>query len=207
MIEQGTAEWKAQRCGKITASRFSDVMSFLKNGKPSESRQKYMREIVFEILSGVPKQCAQGQALKWGSEIEQFAREAYELKTGSFVYPSEFITHPTIDFIGCSPDGLVGEEGGIEIKCPYDEGKHIQTLLEGVPQEHIPQIQGNLFVTNRKWWDFVSFDPRQAEGHRMYVERVLRDEDYISNLSKEICIFYKEVQEMIDVLKCKKGIL
>lgn len=205
MIEQGTDEWKQERCARLTASRFFDVLSLLKSGAPSEARSKYMREIVFEILSGVPKQSAQAVAMKWGTEIEIYAREAYELQTGNIVQTASFVRHPELDFVGCSPDGLVDSDGGIEIKCPHDEGKHIQTLLEGIPKEHIPQIQGNLFVTNRKWWDFISYDPRQGAEYRLYVQRVERDEQFISKLKMELEKFWKEVCGMVEALSKKKA--
>lgn len=201
MIEQRTDEWLMQRVGKITASRFCDAMKKLKNGNPSEARLNYVRELVFEVLSGNPKQSVQANALKWGSEIEQYAREAYELKTGELVTLAEFVTHHKHPFIGCSPDGLIGEEGGIEIKCPHNECIHIQTLVEGMPVDHIPQIQGAMFVTGRKWWDFISYDPRQAPDYRLYIQRIHRDEDYIQKLEKELLEFWRDVQMTLEVLK------
>lgn len=201
MIEQGSAEWLQARCGKITASRFADVLSFLKNGKPSEAHQKYKRELVFEILSGVPKQSTQARALEWGSEIEQFAREAYEIETGNIVKPAEFTLHPILPYVGSSPDGLVEPNGGIEIKCPYDEAKHVQALLEGMPAEHMAQVQGNMFVTGREWWSFVSFDPRQSEPYRLYIQQVQRDEEYIEKLQNSLKLFWDECCEMVELLK------
>jgi len=205
MIEQRTEAWHQQRCGKLTASRFSDILSVLKSGKSSESRSKYMREIVFEILSGVPKQSSNAQAMKWGTEIEQYARESYELYTGNIVQSAEFTLHPQFQYVGCSPDGLIDFDGGIEIKCPHDESKHIQTLLEGMPQEHIPQIQGTLFVTGRKWWDFVSYDPRQGEDYRLYIQRVYRDEKFINDLRERLIQFWNESCEMVCLLKNRKA--
>ena len=203
MIEQRSDEWHQQRCGKITASRFIDVLSVLKNGKPSQARQKYMREIVFEILSGVPKQSTSAQALKWGSEIENYAREAYEVESGNIVQNSEFIIHPEMEFVGGSPDGLINDDGGLEMKCPYDESTHVQTLLDGMPEEHYAQVQGTLFVTGRKWWDFVSFDPRQAEPYRLYIQRINRDDIFIESLKTALILFWQETCEMVE--KIKKG--
>ena len=205
MIEQGSADWLKQRCGKITASRFVDVLAVLKSGKPAEARQKYQRELVFEILSGVPKQSASASAMKWGSEIEQYAREAYEIETGNIVKTAEFTLHSTLPHVGSSPDGLVEPNGGIEIKCPYDEAKHIQTLLDGMPEEHTAQIQGNMWVTGRNWFDFVSFDPRQGEAYRIYIQRIPRDENYISNLKIELEKFWIEVCENVEKLKNRKA--
>lgn len=205
MIEQRTEEWLQQRAGRITASRFIDVLSVLKSGKPSEARQKYQRELVFEILSGVPKQSTSASAMKWGSEIEQYAREAYEIETGNIVKPAEFTLHPILPHVGSSPDGLVEPNGGIEIKCPYDEAKHVQTLLDGMPAEHMPQVQGNMWVTGREWWDFISYDPRQSEPYRIYIQRIPRDENYISNLESELKKFWNEVCEIVETLKKRKA--
>lgn len=205
MNEQGTPEWHQERAGKVTASRFADVMSFLKNGQSSQARLKYTYEIAFEILSGVPKQSVSAAALKWGKEIEVYARQAYELQTGNIITLSGFVTHREIAYVGSSPDGLVDEDGGIEIKCPHDETVHIQTLLEGMPEDHTAQIQGNMFVTGRKWWDFISFDPRQAEPYRFYVQRIERDQKFIDKLEESIASFWKECCSMIYDLRKKKA--
>jgi putative phage-type endonuclease len=205
MIEQGTPEWHQERCGKVTASRFADVLAFLKSGAPAQARLKYMREIAFEILSGVPKQSVSAAALKWGKEIEGYAREAYELQTGNIITTSGFLTHPKKTFVGCSPDGFVEEDGGVEIKCPHDETVHVQTLIEGMPEDHIAQVQGNMLVTGRQWWDFISFDPRQAEPYRIFIQRVPRDRKFIEKLEESIESFWKEACAMVDDIKQKKA--
>jgi len=178
-------------------------MNFTKAGKSSEARQKYMREVVFEILSGTPKQSATAKAMDWGKDIEQYAREAYETKTGEFATIAEFQTHKDMQFVGSSPDFLIGEDGGAEIKCPHDEGKHVLTLLNGMPEEHMAQIQGNMFVTGRNWWDFVSYDPRQAEPYRIYIQRIERDDIFIEKLREELLKFWKEVALMVTQIKGK----
>ncbi len=205
MSEQGSPEWAQERAGKITASRFADVLAVLKNGGPSQARLKYMREIAFEILSGVPKQSTNAAALKWGKEIEGYAREAYELQTGNIITTTGFATHPTLAYVGSSPDGLVDEDGGIEIKCPHDETVHVQTLIEGMPEEHTAQVQGNMFVTGRQWWDFISFDPRQAEPYRIFIQRIPRDEKFIAKLEASIDSFWTEACAMVDGIKQRKA--
>lgn len=205
MSEQGSTEWAQERAGKVTASRFADVMAVLKSGAPSQARLKYMKEIAFEILSGVPKQSVNAAALKWGKDIEGYAREAYELQTGNIIKIVGFVTHPTMEYVGSSPDGLVDEDGGIEIKCPHDETVHIGTLIEGMPEEHIAQVQGNMFVTGRKWWDFISFDPRQAEPYRFYIQRIERDENFIARLEESITSFWKECCAMVFNIRQKKA--
>lgn len=199
MIEQGSAEWHQQRAGKITASRFADVITInSKTGKPTAARDSYMREIVASILSGRPRHEIGSKSLSWGREVEGYAREAYELETGRLVVPSKFLLHPEYDYIGASPDGLVGDDGGIEVKCPHDEAIHILTYMKGMPKDHIPQVQGNMLVTGRKWWDFISYDPRQATAFRLYHQPVIRDDAYINDvLLPGLQAFWLEVQEML----------
>lgn len=207
-IEQRSTEWHQQRCGKITASRFSDCLAFTKGSKnvppkPLEARNKYARELAFEITSGNPVHMVSSKSMAWGTEAEVLAREAYELETGAIVTESGFVLHPDYPYIGASPDGLIGKDGGLEIKSPHDEAVHIRTWLEGIPEEHIAQVQGNLFVTGRQWWDFVSFDPRQAAPYRLYIQRIPRDEDYIEKLRIGLLAFWTDVQKIVSELKQK----
>lgn len=201
-IEQRTDEWRLARAGKLTGSRFADVIAVTKAGKPTAARDKYMREIVFERIAGVPRHSIDGHALRWGTEVEEFAREAYELETGHFVTPAEFVAHPVYPFIGASPDGLIGIDGGYESKCPMDEAVHINTWLCGMPEEHIPQVQGCMMVTGRKWWSFVSYDPRVSERFRLFYQRIERDDAYINSvLLPGLLQFNAEVDSMIAELE------
>ncbi|MDR5756989.1 YqaJ viral recombinase family protein [Caballeronia sp. LZ035] len=198
VIEQRTDEWRAQRAGRLTASRFGDVISLTKAGKPTAARDKYMREIVFERLASTAKHSVDGHALRWGTEVESFAKEAFELETGMIVMQAEFQQHSDYAFIGASPDGLINGDGGYESKCPMDEAVHINTLLHGMPEEHIPQVQGCMMVTGRKYWMFVSYDPRVSERFRLYHERVERDDDYINGVLLPCLLqFNAEVEQMI----------
>jgi predicted phage-related endonuclease len=197
-IEQRSDEWRAQRAGRLTASRFVDVVSMTKAGKPTAARDKYMREIVFERLAAAPKHSIDGHALRWGTEVEAFAKEAFELETGHIVMPAEFTLHPDYPFIGASPDGLIGADGGYESKCPMDEAVHINTLLNGMPDEHKPQVQGCMMVTGRKYWMFVSYDPRVSERFRLFHQRIERDDTYIDQiLLPGLLQFNAEVEQMI----------
>lgn len=203
--EQRTEEWFEARRGKITASSFADAMAFGepdKTGyrKPLESRGRLMRQLAFERTSGKPKQAATSKSMNWGKEVEDFAREAYEIRTGVMVRPSGFVAHPLHPFIGASPDGRADPDGGCEIKCPYSEEVHILTMLEGMPEEHIWQVQGNMMVTGAKWWDFISFDPRQKERYQLYVERIERDDDFIQRLETGLLQFEIELQAMVKKL-------
>lgn len=209
MTEEERARWHADRSGRITASNFADVLALKKDGKPLAARDKYMRELVFERLAGTHKHSISSKSLAWGTEIEQFAREAYQVDTGNLVTQSPFIVHAKYDFIGASPDGLVDDDpegpGGTESKCPMDEAVHVETWLKGMPDEHIPQVQGGMFVTGRKWWDFISFDPRCKDTPQMmlYVQRIYRDEVYIATLEAGLLKFEAELRVMIQDVRAR----
>lgn len=203
MNEQRSQEWHLDRLGKITASRFIDALSFDKrSGKPTEARNTYLYELVYQITSGQVKDQVYAKSLAHGIETEPIAKQAYELETGEFIQESGFIVHPEFDFIGCSPDGLIGDDGGIEIKSPHNVKIHLQTLIDGMPAHHIPQVQGCMFVTGRKWWDFVSYDPRQREDLRLYIQRIYRDEQYIEEVLKPgLLVMWLDVCGLIYRLK------
>lgn len=193
---QRTEQWHADRAGRITASRFVDVVAKTAAGKPKAERAKYMREVVFERLAAQAKHSVSSKSLNWGTEVEDFAIDAYELRTGLITARSPFVVHPRYDFIGASPDRLVGVDGGCEVKCPHDEGVHIETWLSGMPEDHIPQVQGGMLVTGRAWWDFISYDPRQGERFRLYVQRIERDQAYINSMLAELLQFNAEALKM-----------
>ena len=189
--EQGTEAWRAERAGKISASRFSDVMGT----KPA--RVKYARELVFERLAQQPKHEINSKAIAWGTDIEDFGVEAFELRTGLIASRCGFITHPRYPFIGASPDRLTSDGGGLECKSPHDEAVQIATWLDGMPAEHMAQVQGGMFVTGRPHWWYCSYDPRQAERLRLYVERIPRDDIYIARLAGSLRQFETEVCAMV----------
>lgn len=197
---QGTPEWFAARCGRATASRFSDVLAAIKVGEAA-ARRNYKAQLVCERMTGVPAEAFESAAMKWGTEQEPFARMAYEAKTGEIVEETGFIAHPEM-MAGASPDGLIGTDGGFECKCP-NTATHIDTLLKGMPAEHLPQVQGCMWITGRKWWDFVSYDPRLPERLQLYVQRVERDNDYIATLEVSVSRFLIEVDELVSQLERK----
>lgn len=187
MSEQRTDEWFADRCGKFTGSRFVDVLArSKKDGKPLKAFYDVIEQVVVERLYGKPVEGAVGAALRWGSDVEPSARAAYELETGYAVSEEGFIQHAQFEFAGCSPDGIIGTDGGIEMKCPNNPAIHIKRFTEGMEDEHMPQVQGCMWVTGRKWWDFVSYDPRAPERFQIYIQRVERDEAYIANLQASV---------------------
>ena len=202
--EQGSAAWLYERCGFVTASRFRDVMAKLKSGKPSEKRQTYLMECVIERLTGRPNDHFASTAMQWGTDQEPHSRMAYESATGAMVEEVGFIKHPTLPMVGGSPDGLIGEDGGWESKSPYNSAVHLYTVLEGMPEEHIAQVQGCMWLTGRAWWDFQSFDPRLPEPLNRYCQRIERDEKYIAALEAEVIAFSAEVAEMVERLKAHK---
>lgn len=205
MIEQRSDEWRHERAGKLTASRFADVIKRTRDNKPTAAYFKYMRELAFERMTGMPKHQVSSKSLAWGTGVEETARKAYELETGDIVIESPFVVHPNYQFIGCSPDGLIGDNCGYESKCPMDESVHIDTLLEGMPEEHKPQVQGSMLVTGRKNWVFVSYDPRQAEDYRLYYQNIPMDEDYCAHMLGQLILFNDEVEKLIAALKAKKA--
>lgn len=197
-IIQGSPEWFAARAGRATASEFSTVQSEgRKNGTPSLGRQKYAMRLAIERLTGTVEQQGSFKATDHGHEFEPMARMAYEAKSGNVVDEVSFIKHPSL-MAGSSPDGLIDEDGGLEIKCPANRDVHAHTLRFGMPEEHIPQVQGNLWVTGRKWWDFVSYNPNMPAGLQLYLQRIPRDEAYISALENAVIEFCIEVDALVE---------
>lgn len=195
---QGSPEWFAIRCGLATASRFSDVLAKIKTGEAA-SRRNYRAQLVCERLTGVPAEAFESSAMKWGTETEPFARAAYEAFSGELVEQVAFIKHEKLA-TGASPDGLIGDDGLLEIKCP-NTATHIDTLLKGMSADHNPQVQGQLWITGRQWVEFVSFDPRLPGRLQLHIQRVPRDQPYIDNLEKEIALFLFEVDSLVAELE------
>lgn len=199
-VEQGSDEWKAARLGHITASNMADVMSKGKDGKESATRYKYKVKLVAERLSGVAAESFSNAAMQWGIETEQFACIAYEAAKDVLVDKTGFWLHPEIKWIGVSPDRLVGDDGLLEVKCP-NTTTHLDYVFDNkVPSDYMKQIQCQLWVTGRKWCDFISFDPRLPKRNQLLVIRVERDEDMISKMAAECVKFLAEVDSLIEFL-------
>jgi putative phage-type endonuclease len=199
-IEQGSIEWKMLRAGKVTASRVADVLSKIKSGE-SAGRKNYKMDLVAERLTNQPAESFTNSAMQWGTEQEPFARIAYETKMNLFVEQIPFMDHPKIEWFGCSPDGLVAEDGLIEIKCP-NTTTHLEYIDGGKPPaKYIPQMQTQMACTGRKWCDFVSFDPRLPENLQLFVVRLDRDDGYIKDMEVEVQKFLQEVNELFTKLK------
>ena len=203
-IKQGTEEWHQIRLGKVTASRVSDVMSKIKSGE-SAGRKNYKMDLVVERLTNTPTSSFTNAAMAWGTETEPLARMAYEVHSGNFVETVAFIQHPSIEWFGCSPDGLIGSEGNLEIKCP-NTSTHIDYLLAGVPPaKYVPQMQTQMACTGRLWTDFVSYDPRLPPELQLFVVRLDRDEAYIQQIEDEVKQFLDEVKQIYSQLKARNN--
>lgn len=203
MHEQRTEQWHADRCGHATASCFADILAVGKTGKPLKARDDLLMRLVTERLTQTQETGLDSFSMKWGRDVEPFARAAFEAETGLIVTESPFVKHPTIEWVGCSPDGLIGSDAGYESKCPKNSAVHLETIRSGMPTEHTAQVQGCMLVTGRSSWWFVSYDPRMPEHLRIYVEQVRRDEAYIANLEKQIVAFLAEVAQQVEFFKRK----
>jgi putative phage-type endonuclease len=201
-IIQGSAEWFAIRCGKATASKICDIVATTKGGWGA-SRKNYAAQLIAERLTGTPADSFSNPAMAWGTEKEPEARRAYSFREDVDVAEIGFVLHPSIQMSGASPDGLVGDDGLVEIKAP-NTATHIDTLLsEAVPAKYITQMMWQMACTGRKWCDFVSFDPRLSEPMRLFVKRVYRDDAEIDRLEKLVSAFLTEVDVTLSALRGK----
>jgi putative phage-type endonuclease len=203
-MEQGTAEWHQIRLGKVTASRVADVMAKTKTG-PSASRMNYMAQLLCERLTGTPADFFMNDAMRWGTEKEPEARLAYSFHHDADVTEIAFVDHPTILMSGASPDGLIGLDGLLEIKCP-NTSTHLDTLASGKPAgKYVTQMQWQMACTGRQWCDFASYDPRLPEHLRLFVTRVPRDGELIAAMEAEVTAFLAELDARIEDLNTRYG--
>lgn len=197
-ILQRSADWHSDRIGKVTASRVKDL-----NAKPSKGKalNALGLTILAERLTGVQKEFFTNAAMQWGIDNEAHAIAAYENETGNFVAGTGLIDHPFIEMFGASPDGLVGKDGQIEVKCP-DTTTHLNTLLtKQVPDEYIPQITCQLSCTRREWCDFVSYDPRLEPELQIIIIRVFAKDLAIESLEQDVRKFNAAIEEAKASLK------
>jgi len=201
-MEQQSNEWFTARLGKVTASRVADVIAKTKTGY-SASRDNYMAQLICERLTGQKGESFTNAAMEWGTQTEPLARSAYENARNLLVKEVGFINHPRIEMSGASPDGLVADDGLVEIKCP-NTATHIDTLLSGkVPTKYITQMQWQMLCCQRKWCDFVSFDNRLPEHLQLFVQEVEFDPEYCAMLEKEVVLFLTELDNKVAKLKEK----
>lgn len=194
--DQGTPEWFAARLGKATGSRFADVLA----GGKGLTRKAYAVQLALEIVTGKQAETFTSQAMQDGTEREPIARALYEAHTGNFVDEVGFCMHDTMD-CGVSPDGLINEDGGIEIKCPKASTHAGYLSIPAEPSTYTAQIQGCMWVTGRSWWDFVSYHPDFPENAQLIVRRIQRDDVYIAALQTSVEMFMKEVKREVDLIR------
>lgn len=197
-ILQRSEDWYSGRCGKVTASRVKDL-----NAKPAKGKALNALGLIIlaERLTGAQKEITPNPAMQWGIYNEPYAITAYENETGCFVVGTGLINHPFIEMFGASPDGLVGEDGQIEVKCP-DTTTHLNTLLtKQVPDEYIPQITSQLSCTRREWCDFISFDPRLEPELQIIIIRIFAKDLAIETLEQDVRKFNKAIDDAIETLK------
>lgn len=194
--DQGTPEWLAERAGKVTASRMADVMATIKTGEAA-GRANYRAELVAQRLTGQVEAGFTNAAMQWGTEQEPFARASYEILRGVIVEEVGFVPHPIIRMSGASPDGLVGPDGMVEIKCP-NTATHIAFLLDGkIPSKYQLQMAWQMACCGRQWVDYASFDPRMPEYLRLKVVRYTAAEAGIPALEEAVKKFIAEVDATV----------
>lgn len=199
--EQGSAGWLLQRAGHATASCFADILAVSAKGLPLKAREDYLMKLVVERITGQPTESASSMSMAWGTDCEPFARKEYEAQSGNIVKEVGFAKHPTHAWVGASADGVCGK-GGIEIKSPHNSAIHLATWRDGMPKHHQAQVYGVMWVLGLEWLDFCSFDPRMPPELRLYVERVARNDGYITELEDKVLTFLAEVQvEVNEFLK------
>lgn len=196
-IAQGSEAWLTMRLGWITASRFKDV----KAAGAGKTRKSYMYQLAAEAITGDRVESYSNEYMEWGTLTEPQARATYEFVSGNTVEEVSFIKLNDTNKIGCSPDSLVGDDGMVEFKCPKTTTQ-IETFLSGkMPTGHAAQVQGQLWVAQREWCDFVSFDPRIDGDASYFIQRQQRDEKLIKEISEACFKFEDELKEMIITLK------
>ena len=203
MIEQRSDAWFEARIGKVTASRVADVLAKTQSGYAA-SRANYMAQLVCERLTGQREEFFISGAMQHGTDTEPLGRAAYESLKDVLVDEVGFVPHPSIEMAGASPDGLVGDDGLLEIKCP-NTATHIDTLLtQTVPSKYNTQMQFQMACTGRSWCDFVSFDNRLPEELQLFVKRVPRDDVFIKQTEDAIVKFLAELDDkIIKLMKVK----
>lgn|SRR6202008_1295751 len=201
-VEQRTADWLALRCGMVTASRVADVLAVLKRSNDEAAARKlYRTELVIENLTGLTTEHFVSRDMAWGIEQEPFARAAYEMRCNMDVNEPGFAIHPTISKFGASPDGLLGTDGVLEIKCP-STAVHLDYILNGVvPIEYQPQMLAEMACAERSFCDFVSYDSRLPAKLQLFVRRFPRDDTKIAEMEKAVLKFLAEVDQTLALLQ------
>ncbi len=205
---QGSEQWKRARLGNVGASRLDDILTEPRSkadrevGRLSQTAESYMLELLGEILTGLPANDFETPATRWGNQWEPEARSVYEEAMDCDVDQTGFHFHPNIPHCGCSPDGMIGDDGLLEIKCPHTTREHVRTAIsQAVPDQYVAQVQGQLWVTGRKWSHFVSYDPRIKDtAIRLIIVPVQRDEEMIAKIDAAVRRFVRLLLESVEAL-------
>lgn len=202
MIQQGSEEWHALRSGKITASRFGDVIA----SKGSKRYQQYLLEVVLE-LEGAESFDDDPPWMKPGKQNEEEGLGAYAFQTGHELDRPAFIQHPEHPYIGCSPDSLVNPDGGVELKCRSSLKSHLKTVKAKIDSVYKPQVQGCLWITGREWWDFASYyiPPNRFDGGTtdLHIHRVYPDKSMIARIETRCIEFWSDVHKLLEERQCQ----
>lgn len=209
MTDQRTAEWYAARVGKLTASKLADAVAKTRSGYGA-SRLNYMTDLMIERLTGRPTPYFCNAAMQWGTDQEASARSLYEQITLDEVIEVGLVDHPTIPMTAASPDGLIADDGLVEIKCPNSATHALFVVDRKIPEKYIKQMQWQMECTGRQWCDFVSYDPRfhpdfDADNplvplfskHTLVIERVDRDDELLDQLRDEVVTFLADLDDMV----------
>tara|TARA_R110000868_G_scaffold40260_1_gene139128 strand:- start:233 stop:880 length:648 start_codon:yes stop_codon:yes gene_type:complete len=197
---QQSAQWFQERIGKLTASSMAAAMDYLKNGTPSAKRKDLQVQILAERMTDIIREVFVNAAMQWGVEQEANAKLMYVERTGLHVMPAPFCSHPKIENFGASPDGMIGHDGLLEVKCPTTP-TYLKWVMAGVvPDEHKPQMLAQLACTGRKWVEFVAFDPRMPAGRRLFIRRYTPEAAEIAVVEAAAIKFLDEVDQMFDAI-------
>lgn len=198
-LVQNTEEWRVARAGSLGASQVHEAITRTKTGWAA-TRANVMAQIIIERITGKPTDGYTSAAMQWGHDNEPQARAAYEFQQNCDVAQVGLVRHPTIVGTHASPDGLVGDDGMIEVKCPLP-ATHLETLLgQSVPSKYVTQMQWQMCVTGRAWCDYVSFDPRFAPHLQLFVQRINRDDKMIAELEQMVSDFLGEIDQKLAAL-------
>lgn len=202
---QGDPTWIRSRVGRVTASRLADVLTTRKDGKESAARLGYKEELRAERLTGMAEDHFVSKDMDWGSANEQMACDAYQLAFDIMLDKVGFVVHSSLDYSGASPDRLIGDDGVLEVKCPKTT-THLRWRDEGIaPPEYVPQMMWEMACTERKFADFLSYDPRiEDPSLQTFCVRLDFDQALADKYTAEVVKFNSEIEELIARLKAKK---
>ncbi|UNE54918.1 lambda exonuclease family protein [Bartonella machadoae] len=205
-MEQRSAQWFQARLGKVTASNVYNILSKTAKGLPTSKYEDYKIKLITERLTGEISPHYETEDMRWGIEHEDDALQEYGFIYDANIIKCGFIPHPSIEMAGASPDGLIGEDGLIEIKCPRSATHMRFCIDEEIKPEYLAQMQFQMACTGRQWCDFVSYDPRfthQSSHLRMKVKRVHRDDEQINSINQAVEAFLTQIEQEIQKISTK----